>query len=111
MPEYVVREESETLGLCVQGVLHLHSGRREQEASKARSLTPYLILSVAQGPEVVKLRSLMELCGLRISEEGGSCLKETLLHPFPFPVTEAHVVYARLAETKCGGWHRLIMEH
>jgi hypothetical protein len=36
MPEDVVREELETLGICVQGVLQLRSGRREQEASRTR---------------------------------------------------------------------------
>jgi len=35
MPEDVVREELESLGICVQGVLQLRSGRRDQEAAKA----------------------------------------------------------------------------
>ena len=55
MPEDVVREELGTLDVCVQGVFQLRSGRRDQEASKARTLTPHLIVSVAREPEVVKL--------------------------------------------------------
>jgi hypothetical protein len=69
MPEDVVREELENLGICVQGVLQLRSGRRDQEASKARPLAPYFILSVQRGPKVARLRSLAELCGLRASME------------------------------------------
>jgi len=38
MPEAVIWEEVENLGICVQGVLQLRSGRRHQEASKARPL-------------------------------------------------------------------------
>jgi len=55
MPEDVVREELGTLDVCVQGVFQLRSGRRDQEASKASTLTPHLIVSVAREPEVVKL--------------------------------------------------------
>jgi hypothetical protein len=68
-PEDVVREEMESLGICVQGVLQLRSGRRDQEAGKDRPLTPHFIVSVARGPEVAKVRSLAELCGLRVSVE------------------------------------------
>jgi hypothetical protein len=63
MPEDVVREELEDLGFCVQGFLQLRSGHRDEEASKARPITPHFIVSVARGPEVVKRRSLTELCG------------------------------------------------
>jgi len=69
MPEDVVREELESLGICVQGVLQLRSGHRDQEAAKAHSLTPHFIVTVARGPEVPKVRSLTELCGLRVSVE------------------------------------------
>ena len=48
MPEDVVREELENLGICVQGVLQPPSGRRDQ----APSLTPHFIMSVARGLEV-----------------------------------------------------------
>jgi hypothetical protein len=67
MPEDVVREELETLDIYVQGVLQLRSGRRDQEASKASTLTPHFTVSVARGPEVMKLHSLTELCSLRVS--------------------------------------------
>jgi hypothetical protein len=68
-PEEVVREELETLGIQVQEVLQLRSGRRDQETTKTRPLTPHFIVSIARGPEVAKVRSLTELCGLRISVE------------------------------------------
>ena len=67
MPEDVVRAELENLGICFQGALQLRSGRRDQEADKARPLTSHLIVSFARGPEVTKVRSLTELCVLRVS--------------------------------------------
>jgi len=54
MHEGVVREELENLGICVQGLLRLHSSCRNQEADKPRPLTPHFIVSVPRGPEVVK---------------------------------------------------------
>jgi len=69
MPEDVVGEELESLGVCVQGVLQLRSGLRDQETAKAHPLTPHFIVTVARGPEVAKVRSLTELCGLRFSVE------------------------------------------
>lgn len=48
MPEDVVREEMENLGICAQGVLQIRSGRRDQEADKSRPITPYFIVSVAR---------------------------------------------------------------
>jgi hypothetical protein len=69
MPESVVREELETLGIHVQGVLQLRSGRRDQDAARDRPLTPHFIVSVARGAEAQKVRSLTELCGLRVSVE------------------------------------------
>jgi hypothetical protein len=50
MPESVVREELEALGIRVQGVMQLRSGRRDLDASKDRPLTPHFIVSVARGP-------------------------------------------------------------
>jgi hypothetical protein len=64
-PEEVVREELETLGIQVQGVLQLRSTRRDQETAKTRPLTPHFIVSIARGPEVAKVSSLTELCGYR----------------------------------------------
>lgn len=48
MPEDVVREELETLGISVLGVLQVCTGCRDQETSKACPLTPHFV-SVAQG--------------------------------------------------------------
>ena len=69
MPEGVVREELETLGIHVQGVTQLRSGRRDKDPNKDRLLTPHFIVSVARGPEVSRVRSITELCGLRVSVE------------------------------------------
>jgi hypothetical protein len=69
MPESVVREELETLGIHVQGALQLRSGRRDQDVARALTLTPHFILSVARGAEAQKVRSLTELYGLRVSVE------------------------------------------
>lgn len=41
MPEDVVREELEALGICVQGVLQLRYGRRDQNVSKVRVGSPW----------------------------------------------------------------------
>ena len=64
MPESVVREELETLGINVQGVTQLRSGRRDQDPTKDRPPTPYLIVSVARGTELSRFRSITELCFL-----------------------------------------------
>ena len=69
MPESVVREELESLNICVQGVTQMRSGSRDQDPAKDCPPTPQFIVSVAQGPEVSKVRSLTELCGLRVSVE------------------------------------------
>jgi hypothetical protein len=67
MTEGVVLEELVSLGIRVQGVMHLRSGRRDQEPGKNGPPSPYFILSVVRGPEVSRLRALTELCGLRVS--------------------------------------------
>ena len=69
MPESVFREELESLNICVQGITQLRSGRRDPDTAKNRPTTPHFIVSVARGPEVSKVRSLTELCGLRVSVE------------------------------------------
>ena len=51
MPESVVREELEALGIRVQAVMKLRSGCRDKDASKRRPLTPHVIVSVARSPE------------------------------------------------------------
>jgi hypothetical protein len=69
MPENVIREELETMDIHVQGVMQVRSGRRDQDPTKDRPVTPYFIVSVARGPEMSKVRSITELCGLRVSVE------------------------------------------
>ena len=67
MPESVVREVLEALDIHVQAVMQLRSGRGDQDPTKDHPLTPHFIVSVARGPEVSKVRSIIELCGLRVS--------------------------------------------
>ena len=64
MPEDAVREDLESLGIRVQGVLQLRSGHRDQ-AAEACPFTPHFIVSVARGPDVARVRSLTELCRSR----------------------------------------------
>jgi len=78
MPESVVREELESRNICVQGVTQLRSGRHDPDTAKDRPPTPNFIVSVARGPEVSKLRSLTELCGLRVSVESNLAPKGPL---------------------------------
>ena len=49
--------------------MQLRSGRHDQHPAKDRPLTPHFILSVARGPEVSRVRSITDLCGLRVSVE------------------------------------------
>ena len=69
MPESVVREEFESLNIRVQEVTQLRYGRRDQDHSKDRPPSPHFIVSVVRGPEVSKVQSLTELCGLRVLVE------------------------------------------
>ena len=69
MPESVVREELESLNIHVEGATQLHSGHRDQDPVKDSPPIPHFIVSVARGREVSKVRSLTELCGLRVSVE------------------------------------------
>jgi hypothetical protein len=57
MPESAVQEELSDLGINVQGVMQLRSGRRDQDAAKDRPLTPHFIMSVLRGPDVTRMRS------------------------------------------------------
>ena len=68
MPESVAREELEALDIQVQAVMQLRSGRRNRDPAKDRPLTPFIVY-VARGPEVSRVRSITELCGLRVSVE------------------------------------------
>jgi hypothetical protein len=69
MPEDIVKEELEIFAVGLQAVLHLRSGCRGQETFNAQPLTPNFIVSVARGPDVARLRSLIELRALRVSVE------------------------------------------
>jgi hypothetical protein len=102
MPESVVREELETLGIYVQGVLQLRYGRRDQDIGRESPQTPHLIVSVARGAEAQKVRSLTELCGFRVRwsrmlhrklpcsasvARGSATLSETVgIHPVALPL-------------------------
>jgi hypothetical protein len=68
-PESVVREELESLNIRVQGVMQLRSRSRDQDPAKGRLATSQFCVSVAREPELSKVRSLTELCGLRVSVE------------------------------------------
>jgi hypothetical protein len=64
MPEAETEEELEALHINVQAVTQLRSKRRDQDPDKGRPLTPYFIVSLARGPDVAKVRSVTDLCGL-----------------------------------------------
>ena len=49
MPESVVREELETLGIYVQGVTQLRSGRRDQDPTKDSPPTPTSLYQWREG--------------------------------------------------------------
>jgi hypothetical protein len=67
MPEAEIREELEALCINVQAIMQLRSKRLDQDPEKDRPLTPHFIVSVARGTVVAKVRSLIELCGLRVN--------------------------------------------
>ena len=69
LSESDVRQELVALDIHVQAVMQLHSGRRDQDPSKDHPLKPHFFLSVVRGPEVSKVRSITDLCGLRVSVE------------------------------------------
>jgi hypothetical protein len=66
MPEAGIREELKALHINLQAVMQLRSKRRGQGPNKDRPLTPHFMVSVARGPDVAKVRSVTELCGLRV---------------------------------------------
>jgi hypothetical protein len=78
MPEDVVREELGALGICVQGVMQLRWGLRDQNPEKDRPVTPHFIVTIARGPEVTKIHSITKLCGLRVTVETYTAPKEPL---------------------------------
>ena len=52
-----------------QAVMQLRSGRRDQDQTKDCPHTPHFIAFLARVTEVSKVRSIIELCGLRVSVE------------------------------------------
>jgi hypothetical protein len=66
-PKSVVREELESLNIRVRVVTQLRFGRRDQDLAKNRLPTPHFIVSVARVPEVSRVRSITDLCSLRVS--------------------------------------------
>lgn len=65
MQKYVGKQ-LESLDIPVQGVMQQHSVRRDQDPARQH---PHFIVSVARGPVVSKMRSINELCVLRVSVE------------------------------------------
>lgn len=66
MPESDIREELLSMHIKLQNVMmQLQSRRWDQEAEKDPSLTLHFIVSVERSPDVVKVRLLTDLCGLR----------------------------------------------
>ena len=48
--------------------MQLRLGRRDRDPEKYRAVTPHLIVTVARGPEVSKVRSITQLCWLSDGE-------------------------------------------
>jgi hypothetical protein len=75
LPEAEIREELEVLHINVQAVMQLRSKRWDQEPEKDRPLTPHIIVSVARRPDVARVRSLTDLCDLRVKVETCKAVK------------------------------------
>jgi hypothetical protein len=69
MPEAEIKEKLEALRISIEAVMQLRSNRRDQDPEKDRPLTPHFVASMARGSDVAKVRSLTELCGLRVQVE------------------------------------------
>jgi hypothetical protein len=97
----------ESLNIRVQGVTQLRSGRRNQDPAKdCTPTTPHFIVSVARGPEVLKVHSLTELCGMRVSVESYVAPKGSLQckRCQCFGHTQRNCSYATRC-VACGGSH------
>jgi len=106
MPESVVREELETLPIHVHGVTQMRSGRRDQDHNRDRPPSPHFVVSVARGPEVSRVRSFTDLCGLRVSVESYVAPKGPMQYKCCqcFGHTQRNCGYARRC-VACGGSH------
>ena len=69
IPESVVLVELRSLDIHVLGVMQLRSGRSDKDPAKDHPPTPQFIVSVTRDPELSKVQTLTELCGLRLSVE------------------------------------------
>jgi hypothetical protein len=69
MPEAEIWDDLEALHFTVQPAMQLPSKLRDQDPEKDRPRTPHFIVSVSRGPDVAKVRSLTDLCGLRVKVE------------------------------------------
>jgi hypothetical protein len=67
MPETVVREKLDSLDIHVQGVMQLRSARSDYDPAMDHRRTLHFIVSVARGPELARVRSITELCGLLVT--------------------------------------------
>jgi hypothetical protein len=67
MREADMREKLEALHIQVHAVIQLQSRRWEREAKKDSPLIPHFTVSVAWYHVVVKVRSLTELCSVRVT--------------------------------------------
>jgi hypothetical protein len=78
MHEHEISEELEATSIQVQAVMRFRWRRRYQDSEKDRLLAPHFIVSVPRGPNVDKVRSLTEICGLRIKVETYNDPKDSL---------------------------------
>jgi hypothetical protein len=69
MHENNAREELVARGICVQEVMQLRLERRDQNPEKDRPVTPHFTVTVARGSKFSKIRSITELCGIRVTVE------------------------------------------
>jgi hypothetical protein len=69
LPEDKIREKLEASETNVQARMQLRLMRGDKDPEKDRRLTPHFIMSVEQGPDVAKVRTLTDLCGLRAKVE------------------------------------------
>ena len=106
MPESVVREELESLEFSCLGS-HAAAFRPSRPGPSQGPLShTHFVLSVARGPEVSKVCSITELCGLRVSVESYVATKGPLQWKRyqRFGHTKRNCGYAPRC-VACGGFH------
>jgi hypothetical protein len=81
--------------------MQLRSRCRDQDPEKDRPLTPHFVVSVAQSPDVAKVRSLTEICGLRVQVEANVAQKGR----FNANAASASGTRSVTAATHPGAWH------